>query len=304
MPFLSIILYYLLLPVVYFISILPFPVLYLLSDVFFVLLYYVVGYRKKVVRENLANSFPDKPAKELEVICRDYYRYFCDLFLETFKTLTISKAAMLRHCSLTPETVELFKRLHAEGKSIILVMGHYGNWEWGGNSFSMLCPQQLYVVYHPLANKHYDGLMYRMRTRFGTKLIPMQETFREMVKLRGEINATALIADQSPRPDTAQWVNFLNQDTPVFTGTERIASKMNYPVVYVSVSRVKRGYYTVTAEVLLDKPATAAPGQITEIHTRRLEADIIRQPATWLWSHRRWKHKRINTPTPTETATA
>ena len=292
----SIILYYLLLPVVYFISILPFPLLYGLSDVFFCLLYYVVGYRKKVVLQNLANSFPDKSPEERARICRDFYRYFCDLFLETFKTLTISKSAMLRHCALTPETVALFERLHAEGKSVVLVMGHKGNWEWAGNSFSILCPQQLYVVYHPLASKHYDGLMYRMRTRFGTKLIAMQDTFREMVKLRGEINATALIADQSPRPDTAQWVNFLHQDTPVFTGTERIASKMNYQVVYVSVTRTKRGYYSVSAEVLVESPAQEAPGNITTLHTARLEADIVDQPATWLWSHRRWKHKRKTEP--------
>lgn len=245
-----------------------------------------------MVAQNLANSFPDKSEKELAAIRRDFYRYFCDLFLETFKTLTISKAAMLRHCALTPSAVALFNQLHAEGKSVVLVMGHKGNWEWAGNTFSILCPQQLYVVYHPLRNKEFDGLMYRMRTRFGTKLIPMKETFREMVKLRGEINATALIADQSPHPDNAQWVNFLHQDTAVFTGTERIAAKMNYQVVYVSVIREKRGYYTVDAEILVESPATEPAGHITSIHTARLEADIVRQPATWLWSHRRWKHKR------------
>lgn len=292
----SIILYYLLLPVVYFISILPFPLLYLLSDVFFCLLYYIAGYRKKVVEQNLANAFPEKSAQERARICRDFYRYFCDLFLETFKTLTISKAAMLKHCALTPESLALFQHLHAEGKSVVLVMGHKGNWEWAGNTFSILCPQQLYVVYHPLSNKHYNGLMYRMRTRFGTRLIAMHDTFREMVRLKEEVNATAFIADQSPRPDSAQWLRFLHQDTAVFTGTERIASKMNYPVVYVSVTRNKRGYYTVSAEVLVETPALEASGNITTLHTARLEADIVGQPATWLWSHRRWKHKRTITP--------
>jgi KDO2-lipid IV(A) lauroyltransferase len=270
--------------------------LYLLSDVFFCLLYYVAGYRRKVVKQNLANSFPEKTERERDRICRDFYRYFCDLFLETFKTLTISEAAMLRHCALTPQSVALFKRLHAEEKSVVLVMGHKGNWEWAGNTFSILCPQQLYVVYNPLGNKHFNGLMYRMRTRFGTKLIAMQDTFREMVRLRGEINATALIADQSPRPDSAQWVRFLHQDTAVFTGTERIASKMNYPVIYVSVTRTRRGYYTVSAEELVKSPAQEAPGRITELHTARLEADITSQPATWLWTHRRWKHKRSTIP--------
>lgn len=199
---------------------------------------------------------------------------------------------MVKHCSFAPATVALFKQLEAEGKSVVLVMGHKGNWEWAGNTFSILCPQQLYVIYHPLRNKYFNGLMYKMRTRFGTKLIAMQDTFRDMVKKRAEVNATAFIADQSPHPDNAQWLTFLNQETAVFTGTERIAKKMNYQVVYVSVQKVKRGYYTVEANLLIENPASATDGEITSVHTAKLEQDIISQPATWLWSHRRWKHKR------------
>ncbi|WP_295122955.1 lysophospholipid acyltransferase family protein [uncultured Chitinophaga sp.] len=284
--------YYICLPVIYLLSLLPFPLLYLFSDFCCFILYRVVGYRKKIVLQNLRNSFPQKNEKEIQQICNEFYSYFCDLFLETFKTLTISKASMLKHCSFTPETVALFRKLEAEGKSVVLVMGHKGNWEWAGNTFSLMCPQQLYVIYHPLRNKYFDGLMYKMRTHFGTKLIAMQDTFRDMVKFRSETNATAFIADQSPRRDNAQWVDFLNQDTPVFTGTERIAKKMGYPVVYVSVHKLKRGYYSVSAEVLIDDPKAMADGEITRIHTVRLEADIIHQPATWLWTHRRWKHKR------------
>lgn len=284
--------YYLCLPVIYLISVLPFPVLYLLSDCVYFLLYHVIGYRKKIVFQNLRNAFPEKSEQEILQIRKAFYSYFCDLFLETFKTLTISKDAMVKHCNFTPATVALFKQLEAEGKSVVLVMGHKGNWEWAGNTFSILCPQQLYVIYHPLRNKYFDGLMYKMRTRFGTKLIAMQDTFRDMVKNRAEVNATAFIADQSPRPDNAQWLTFLNQDTAVFTGTERIAKKMNYQVVYVSVQKVKRGYYTVEANILIENPASAKDGEITSVHTAKLEQDIISQPATWLWSHRRWKHKR------------
>lgn len=270
----------------------PFRLLYLLSDVMFILLYYVLSYRKKVVMGNLRASFPDKSEAELQKIGRDFYRYLCDMFLETFKTLTISKEEMVKRCSFTPETVELFNKLAAENKSAVLVMGHKGNWEWAGNTFSILCKQQLYVIYHPLGNKRFNDLMYHMRTRFGTKLIAMQDTFREMVKNRHEVNATAFIADQSPQPSTAQWVPFLHQDTPVSKGTEKIAQKMNSPVVYVSVNKVKRGYYTVTATMLVENPSAAAEGDITVLHTRKLEKDIIEEPATWLWSHRRWKHKR------------
>lgn len=244
---------------------------------------------------NLRASFPGKSEEELKRIGKDFYHYLCDMFLETFKTLTISKEEMLKRCSFTPETVQLFKELADKKQSVVLVMGHKGNWEWAGNTFSLLCEHQLYVIYHPLANKDFNKLMYKMRTRFGTKLIAMQDTFREMVKNRGELNATAFIADQSPTPSTAQWVQFLHQDTPVSKGTEKIAQKMNSPVVYVSVHKVKRGYYSVEAAMLVAKPSEAAEGTITVSHTRQLERDIIEQPATWLWSHRRWKHKRPQT---------
>lgn len=199
---------------------------------------------------------------------------------------------MLRHCSFDPEAKKLLTDLAEQHKSVILVMGHQGNWEWAGNSFSMEIPLQLYVIYHPLANKHLDGLMYRMRTRFGTRLIAMQDTFKAMVSKRAELNCTAFIADQTPNPANAHWMNFLHQDTPVFLGTERIARKLNYPVVYAHIKRVKRGYYEISAELLVANPAATQDNEITELHTRRLEKDIIAQPETWLWSHRRWKHKR------------
>jgi KDO2-lipid IV(A) lauroyltransferase len=266
--------------------------LYALSDLVYIFLYYILGYRKKVVLQNLRNAFPEKSATEINRICKDFYSYLCDLFLETFKTLTISQQAMIRHCKFSEETKNIFSNINKEGKSAILVLGHLGNWEWAGNTFSLVCDQQLYVIYHPLANKHFNGLMYKMRTRFGTKLIAMNDTFRTMASLSNEVNVTAFIADQTPQPDHAYWTNFLNQDTPVFWGTEKIAKKLNYPVVYVHVKRVKRGYYEVGAEILEANPKSTASGEISALHTQRLEKDIIADPATWLWSHKRWKHKR------------
>jgi KDO2-lipid IV(A) lauroyltransferase len=171
-------------------------------------------------------------------------------------------------------------------------MGHFGNWEWSGNAFSLTCRHQLYVIYHPLTNRYFDGLIYRMRTRFGTKLIAMRDTYKDMVRFKDEINATAFIADQTPSPDSAYWTTFLNQDTPVFRGTEKIARKVNYPVIYSSVKRVKRGYYEIHAEVLFDDPRSTSDGEISEAHTRKLEKEIREQPEIWLWSHRRWKHRR------------
>jgi KDO2-lipid IV(A) lauroyltransferase len=284
--------FYFALPFLYLISILPFPLFYLVSDGIYLLLYRVIGYRKKVVYENLKNSFPEKTHEELKKIEKQFYHYLVDLFLETLKTLTISKEEAIKRCKLNPKAVALFNELYTQKQSCILVMGHFGNWEWAGNTFSLINKQQLYVIYHPLTNKHFDKLMYDMRTRFGSKLYAMKDTMRGMISNRNEINATAFIADQTPAPENAYWTTFLNQDTPVFWGTEKIAQKLNYPVVYVTINRVKRGYYEVNAEILVNEPKNTKEGEISELHTRQLEKDIKAQPEIWLWSHRRWKHKR------------
>lgn len=290
--------YYISVPFVYLLSLLPFPVLYKVSDGFYFFLYYILGYRRKVVTQNLRNSFPEKSEAEINRLCKDYFHYLCDLFLESFKTLTISRETMLKRCTISPEAKDIFDRYNEEGKSVILVMGHYGNWEWAGNTFSLTCKQKLFVIYHPFRNKYFDKLMYRMRSRFGTGLIAMNETFKDMVKNRSMISVTAFIADQTPQPDNAYWTTFLHQDTPVFRGTEKIAKKMDYPTVYVTIKKIKRGYYNILAEVLTENSKNTGEGEISELHTAKLEKDIIATPEIWLWSHRRWKHKR-----PVETKT-
>ena len=284
--------YYISLPFIYLIAVLPFPLLYFFSDGIYILVYHVFRYRRKLVRQNLTRSFPEKQEIEIQEIEKRFYRYFCDLFLETFKTLTISKENMVKHCRFEQATIDIFEQLARENQSFMVVMGHFGNWEWGGNTFSICCRHQLYVIYHPLSNKHFNRLIYRMRTRFGTRLIPMKDTLRDMLNNRGELTATAFIADQSPLPDRAYWMDFLNQDTPVFLGIEKIALKIRYPIVYISLRRVKRGYYSAGAERIELPLPSQKTGTITEIHTRRLEADIRNQPENWLWTHRRWKHVR------------
>jgi Kdo2-lipid IVA lauroyltransferase/acyltransferase len=284
--------YYLCLPFIYLLAILPFPLLYFLSDGVYILIYHILRYRRKIVRQNLVKSFPEKQSKEIGEIEVGFYRYFCDLFLETFKTLTISKENMVKHCEIVPEALSIFNQLAEENQSFMIVMGHFGNWEWSGNSFSICCRHQLYVIYHPLANKYFNGLTYRMRTRFGTRLIPMKNTLRDMLKNREKLTATAFIADQSPLPDSAYWMNFMNQDTPVFLGIEKIALKIRYPIIYITIRRVKRGYYKAYAERIELPLQPQKTGAITEIHTRKLEEDIRNQPENWLWTHRRWKHER------------
>jgi KDO2-lipid IV(A) lauroyltransferase len=284
--------FYLTLPFIYLISILPFPVLYLFSDFVFVLMYYVTGYRRKVVAENLRKSFPEKSHQEILELERKFYRYLSDLILEIVKTLTLRKSAMRVRCRMDEKTVELMRKFQEEKKSCILVLGHLGNWEWASNTFSLACKQPLYGIYHPLKNKYYNTLSTQMRTRFGTQLIAMKNTFRDMLALKNQITATAFIADQTPPPESAYWTNFLNQDTPVFQGTEKIARKLNYPVVFMSVNRLKRGYYEISSELLCENPSATSEGEISEMHTKKLEKEIRKNPQFWLWSHRRWKHKR------------
>ncbi len=284
--------YFLVLPFIYLISLLPFPILYLLSDLVFFFLYYIVGYRKKVVTEKLQRSFPEKSDADIAALRKKFFRYLSDLFVESFKTLTISKATMLKHCSMDESSVQLMEKLYREKKSCVIVLGHHGNWEWAGNTFSMICKQPLYVIYHPLQHHYFNSLIIRMRTRFGTGLIQMRNTFKDMVALKEQVTATAFIADQTPPPEGAYWTNFLNQDTPVFWGTEKIARKLNFPVVFIDVKRTGRGFYTIKAEMLCEAPAATAEGEISEMHTRKLEKQILTQPETWLWSHRRWKHTR------------
>lgn len=284
--------YYFALPFIYLLSVLPFWLLYRVSDVLFVLIYYVVGYRKKVVFTNLRNSFPEKSEKEIKKIARKFYVHFCDLMLELPKALTISKKEMIRRYQMNEHAITLFNTMVGQKKNFIVVMGHYGNWEWPAHSFSLMIKHQLYVVYHPLSNKHFDKLMHRIRSRFGARWIPMQDTLRAMIKNKPTLNATAFLADQTPPPDSAYWTKFLNQDTPVFRGVEKIARKLDYPVIFASVKKVKRGYYESYGEMLVENSADTKEGEISELHTRRLEREIIRDPEIWLWSHRRWKHKK------------
>jgi len=285
----SAILYYLALPFLYLVSYLPFRVMYVLSDVMYLLVYRVFGYRKKVVTRNLERAFPDKTALAIDQIRRGYYRYFCDLSLEIIKLLSISPLTLKKH--FKHDDISQIESYFKDKQSIILVMGHLGNWELAGAYFSILPVHQPYGIYHPLSNKRFDKLLLKMRTRLGAGTYSMKGTFKGMLRDKDKITATTFIADQTPAPARAHWMTFLNQDTAIFKGTEIIARKLNYPVFYISIIREKRGCYKMHSELLTEHPKTLSENELTEMHTKRLERDIIDHPETWLWSHRRWKHK-------------
>lgn len=284
--------YFTVAPFLYFYSVLPWSVLFVLSDCFFLVLYYGAGYRRKIVRMNLSRSFPEKSAKELKIIELRFYRYFMDMVFETIKLFTMSPDQKRARCKMDTETQVLFNDLYARGRSGILVMGHYGNWEYCPSGLPLQTDFQTYVIYHPLSNPYFDRLMSRMRTSTSCKLYPMAGTLKGMISNRNELNMTAFLSDQSPDPKGAYWTQFLNQDTPVFNGTEKIAQKLQMAVIYGSMERVKRGSYVYHTKLICEDASLTQPGEITESHLRMLENDIRNAPEYWLWTHRRWKHQR------------
>lgn len=287
----------LVLPLLYFISILPFWILYGISSFFYLLVFYVIGYRKKVVYENLKNSFPEKSEAELKKIQKQFYVHFCDVFLETLKLLTISKEEFKRRCSLDEESIKEFRYYFKKNQTFVGVMGHCGNWEWGAIAHQVYFDQKermITGVYHPLSSKNFDEFMLNLRSRFGGDIVAMSQLYKRLIYLKQNNIPTTigLIADQTPPPESAYWTTFLNQDTPVFNGTEKLARKFNYPVVYLNISKRKRGYYNLSITTLTETPAELPEGAISELHTKHLEEKIKAQPYIWLWTHRRWKHKK------------
>ena len=282
------------LPFLYLVSILPFWLLYRLSDLLYVVVYYIAGYRKNVVMNNLRNSFPEKDEKELKKISRLFYRHFCDVIFETVKLLTISRKQFIKRCRFDQEGLDTFNGHILKNQSIIGVMGHCGNWEWAAMAHQLYFTRMITGVYHPLSNRNFDALMKKLRGRFGGDIVPMQQLYKRLINLKnaGISTTIGLIADQTPPPESAYWTTFLNQDTPVFNGPEKLARKFNYPVVYLEVKKTGRGYYLLSASTIVSMPRELPEGMISELHTRQLEQNIRMQPHTWLWSHRRWKHKK------------
>ncbi len=281
-------LYYLLIIPV---SLLPFRVLYIVSDLLFFVLYRLGGYRTKVVRMNLKNSFPDKTEAEIKKIESLFYHHLCDVMVETFKSFTISQKEILRRMVLV--NPELMNKYYDEGRSVILAGGHYNNWEWLAISLQQQIKHKAVAFYTPLSNKYFDRKMRNTRSKYGLGMVStkMVSTFFEDNKAL--LTCTIFGFDQSPgNPNRAYWMNFLNQDTAVVFGIEKYAKSLNYPVLFCTIGKIKRGFYNMRFSLITDQPQSEAPGWIIETATRRLEKDIIHLPQYWLWTHRRWKHKR------------
>lgn len=287
-------LYYLILSFWYLLSLLPFKVLYWFSDCLYFLIYYCVGYRKKLVRKNLTESFPDKTTGEIVEIEKNFYAFFCDYIVETIKLLTISKKNMQNRMRF--EGMDELNAYLAEGKSCCLYLGHYCNWEWI-SSIPMYLPEGVIggQIYHVLENEVFDRLFLRVRSRFEAVNIPMEKTLRKIATYRkeGKSMVIGFISDQVPIWNSIHhWLEFLHHDTPVLTGAERIARQADFVAFYCSITRSGRGYYVCRFKKLTDCPRELPEFGLTELYFRELEKDIVRVPQYWLWTHNRWKRTR------------
>jgi len=281
--------YYLVRTIGYLLALLPLRFLYLLARITAWFFQYILKYRKDVVLQNLHNSFPEKHPKEIKDIAVRFYRIFMETMFETIKLLRMDSSYIPGRIQIS--NPEILQKYYQEGRSVVAVCGHYGNWEWMGTGFNSVIPFQTIAVYKPLSNKAIDRLMFKVRSQNGTKLIPVKNSIRRIQAEPGPI-CTFLIADQSPGPDNAYWMPFLNQDTPVFLGPERIARLTNSAVVFLNTRRSGIGRYTISLEEICSNPHAEPEGAITEKHVKALEKLIREDPAPWLWSHKRWKHKR------------
>lgn len=272
-------------------SLLPLSVLYGLAYFAYLIFYYVIGYRRKVVRENLQNSFPEKSLSEIIKIEHRYYKYMANLIVEIIKMNSLSKKELQKRFIV--KNMDLMDQYMKNGQSVLVSSGHYGNWEWGALTLGLDITGQNYTIYKPLNNVIYDNWFQVMRSKMGNKLISMRQTLRAFQNSKNEATMFVFGNDQAPtREESHYWTTFLNQETSFQLGIEKIARKSNQPVFYYKISVVKRGYYIGECIPLCLNPAETKEFEITEMHIRFLENLIKEEPAYWLWSHRRWKYKR------------
>jgi len=288
MQFLAYILIY---PFFWFISILPFRLLYAFSDFLYLFIYRIFGYRKKVVQTNLKLALPEKSVEEINTITKKFYHHLCDMIVESMKSMTISEDEMKKRYAFT--NIEVLTNLEREKRNVILMCGHYGSWEW-------IFILQTYVshkgfaVYKRLNNKYFDALIKRIRAKYNSYLITTKETIEVLndSKEKGELTITGFVADQSPKIHKARhWNSFMGIKVPVHTGAEMLAKTLDSSVVFFDVRKVKRGYYQTTFTELARNPKDYKDYEITDAFTALIEQQIRQAPEHYLWTHKRWKHK-------------
>ncbi|PKP35456.1 MAG: hypothetical protein CVT98_10165 [Bacteroidetes bacterium HGW-Bacteroidetes-15] len=287
---------YILIGVIWLITLPPLFILYGISFLLYILTYYIVRYRSDVVRNNLIKSFPNKSKKDIISLEKKFYRHFTRLFVETPKMLHYSRKHQMKHCNVT--NPEILEKYYKQNRNIVALMSHYGSWEIGVNipnytSYKCTC------VYKPLSNKKSDKIIKIIRSKAGMVFYPMAKILRYLteMKIANTPTFTIFLADQSPSEGELDYfIDFLNQRTPVYTGFERIAKKFNSIVIYIDVQKRKKGYYNITFIEITENPNELEKYEITNRYNKLLEKIIQENPAYWLWSHKRWKHTDLEKP--------
>ncbi len=281
--------YYLTLGLARVFSLLPLPVLYRFSDFISFLMGHILAYRKEVIDENLRKSFPEKTDQERNKIKREFYRNFADILVESIKSLSLTEKEIRERFTLA--NPEVFESIYRNNKGVIMVMGHYTNFEWTAMSIPLLVPQKCFAVYHPLKNQRFNRLVVKIREQFGLQLFSMDDTYPFMLNNPVDQPLYVFMADQSPHRGKIKYrTSFLNQSTPVHLGVENLARKCDLAVVFIITERTRRGHYQVKAELLYEDVKNTSQYEVTNTHVKSLEKAIKQSPASWLWSHKRWKH--------------
>jgi KDO2-lipid IV(A) lauroyltransferase len=269
-------------------SLLPLPILLFFARLLYYPLYHIFGYRKKVVRENLQKSFPEKSLQEIIKIEKSFFKYLADLIFEIIKLNSISEREIRKRVKFNglAQVEEYFSR----GESVLACTGHYGNWELCMLALGLNLSATEYVIYKPLSNEIFENWFQKWRTRFGNQFVPMRQTLRQIIATKAETTMYCFASDQTPVKEETQYtLQFLNQPTAVFLGLEKIALQTNRPIFYFDVIKVKRGYYEVNCLLLCEEPKTTQGHEITDLLFQFLNKTIQREPPFWLWSHKRWK---------------
>ncbi len=280
----------------YLVSKLPYRALYVISDIANLVLYHIVRYRRDIVRRNITSAFPEKSLEECISIERGFYKWFCDYFVETVKLMSVSRQELLSRIEF--RGIDKIEECFDRGQTCAGILGHYGNWELLSATGLVIKkhPEAVIgLIYHPLRSQLFDRLFINMRQSMGGVCVPKKDILRYLVSFRSQnlMNLFGYIADQAPRYRNIHlWPPFLNHDTPVFTGAERIMRKMNNAVFYIDVERPERGKYIYTFKLMTDKPGEMPEFEITKKFFVMLEQTIRREPRFYLWSHNRWKRTR------------
>lgn len=284
--------YLIIYPLLWFISILPFRLLYTLSDFIYVIVYYIIGYRKKTVRSNLALALPHLSDEERLRIEKKSFKHLCDMFLEMVKTMSISQKEIDKR--FTFSNLDVYLNLEKKGKSIAFMCAHYASYEWVV-SINRFIQFDGYLIYKKIANPYFDKLVKRIRSRFKAHLITTKETIDVMHKnhLENRLSVYGFAADQSPKAQKAHhWGKFMGVEVPIHTGAEMLAKRFDMNIIFLKVKKVKRGHYEAEFEVLTENVKAVPDYQISDAFMQRVEQQILEAPEYYLWTHKRWKHKR------------